>query len=227
MANVFVPDAGGSHAARGEHVNFAKGTAIYHEGDPAAQWYEVVGGIVRTCRFMADGHRQLTGFFYSGDVFGVDGGRYPESAEAVTNVVLRRSPAKALEYEPTGEGAPRVLERALESAKRSIFLFGHRTAANRVAAFLINMAERSGIEAGVQLPMTRSDIADHLNLTLHTVSRTICDFARKRLIAFHGPQNVRILDLEGLRVIAGEIPDETADHHLVATTLKVPGKNNC
>ena len=54
--------------------------------------------------------------------------------------------------------------------------------------------------------MTRSDIADYLNLTLHTVSRTIADFARKRLIALDSPQHVRILDLDGLRALSGE-PD--------------------
>lgn len=187
-------------------VQHAKGATIYHQGDFTRHWFEVISGIVRTCRFMADGHRQLTGFFYSGDVFGVDGARHLESAEAVTDVVLRRDgPAVAAHGQGT---APQPLERALESARRSIFLFGHRTAANRVAAFLITTAERSGIEAGVQLPMTRSDIADHLNLTQHTVSRTIAEFARKGLIALHGRQNVRILDLEGLRFVAGEAEHE-------------------
>jgi CRP/FNR family transcriptional regulator, nitrogen fixation regulation protein len=183
----------------GQH---SKGDTIYHQGDLAYQWFEVISGIVRTCRFMADGHRQLTGFFYAGDVFGVEGPRRCESAEAVTDVVIRRVPLAALGHGP--DRAPQAFERALESARRSIFLFGHRTAANRVAAFLITMAERSGIDEGVQLPMTRSDIADHLNLTLHTVSRTISDFARKGLIALHGRQEVRILALDGLRAIAGE-----------------------
>jgi CRP-like cAMP-binding protein len=189
-------------------VQFAKDQAIYHQGDSANQWFEVVTGIVRTCRFMADGHRQLTGFYYAGDVFGVDGTHYCESAEAVTEVALRRSRAASLNQEP-GDDAALALEKALESARRSIFLFGHRTAANRVAAFLITMAERSGLRAGLQLPMTRSDIADHLNLTLHTVSRTISEFARNGLILLHGRQEVRILDLDGLRVIAGEAVGST------------------
>ena len=193
------------HSAGGQ-VRFAKGSAIYHEGDRAGHWYEVANGIVRTCRFHADGHRQLTGFYYSGDVFGIDSARYEESAEAVTDVMLRRYPAGSRE----GEEAASVpaLEKALDSARRSIFLFGHRTAANRVAAFLIAMTQRSGAAEDVELPMTRGDIADHLNLTLHTVSRTIGELARKGLIALHGPQAVRILDIDGLRAIAGEVAEE-------------------
>jgi CRP-like cAMP-binding protein len=183
---------------------FTKGTAVYHQGDPAGYWYEVTAGIVRTCRFMADGHRQLTAFHHMGDVFGVDGARYRESAEAVTDVVLNRFPAVDQDGGSDLGSGSRVLEKALESARRSIFLFGHRTAANRVAAFLIGMAERSAALTGVELPMTRSDIADHLNLTLHTVSRTMSDFARKGLIALDGPQTMRILDLDGLRIIAGD-----------------------
>jgi CRP-like cAMP-binding protein len=188
-------------------VQYVKGEAIYHQGDPAQKWFEVVSGIVRTCRFMADGHRQLTGFFCADDVFGVERDFHTESAEAVTDVVLRCTPTSG-PGEDRASDDPRALGKALESARRSIFLFGHRTAANRVAAFLITMAERSGLSAGVQLPMTRSDIADHLNLTLHTVSRTISEFARNGLIALHGRQNVRILDLDGLRAVAGEAADD-------------------
>ncbi len=215
VTNVFARDDRDPRGVDFGHVQFSKGTAIFHEGDPASQWYEVVGGIVRTCRFMADGHRQLTGFFYAGDVFGLDRATYRESAEAVTDVVLSRYSARDLKQEVASADRPRIFERALESARQSIFLFGHRTAANRVAAFLITMAERSGLRAGLHLPMTRSDIADHLNLTLHTVSRTICDFERKGLIALDGPQEVRILDPQGLRIHAGESAGDGMDRFVV------------
>ena len=186
-------------------VSFEKGSTIYHEGDTSQYWFEVVSGIVRTCRFLSDGHRQLTGFFYSGDVFGVEAPRYLESAEAVTGILLRRFPASpAHGSDAAGEERERILEKALDNARRCIFLFGHRTAANRVAAFLIASAARSRAKDGVELPMTRSDIADHLNLTLHTVSRTISDLARQGLIACHGPQTIRILNSNGLRIAAGD-----------------------
>ena len=200
-------------------VQHSKGCTIYHQGDVASQWFEVVSGIVRTCRFMADGHRQLTGFYYSGDVVGVDGPRHCESAEAVTDVVLRRAPASTLGHGP--DRGPMAFERALESARRSIFLFGHRRAANGVAAFLITTAQRSEIEVGVQLPMTRGDIADHLNLTLHTVSRTISDFAKRGVIELNGRQGLRIRDLEGLRAIAGEAEADARDPRSPAEEIGV------
>lgn len=205
MITIYAHGSDGGQRLSGQLVSVHKGKAIYHQGDAANHWYEVVSGTVRTCRFMGDGHRQLTGFFYADDVFGVDRGNHRESAEAVTGVVLRRFPANPSEpIQATDKTGQKALERALESARECIFLFGHRTAANRVAAFLIAIADRSAGKSGVQIPMTRSDIADYLNLTLHTVSRTISEFARDRLIALDGPQNVRILDLERLRLLAGD-----------------------
>lgn len=214
MITLYSRDSVTDQRSTGQLVSLAKGSAVYHQGDSAAFWYEVASGIVRTCRFLSDGHRQLTGFFYSDEVFGVDASIYQESAEAVTNVVLRRYPTRADDDGDTvADARGKVLEKALESARRCIFLFGHRTAANRVAAFLISQAERCGAQAGLQLPMTRSDIADYLNLTLHTVSRTIADFARKRLIALDSPQHLRILDLDGLRALSGE-PDAQDGFHV-------------
>ncbi len=204
-------------------VQFAKGDSIYHQGDVANQWFEVVSGMVRTCRFMADGHRQLTGFHYSGDVFGVEGDRHCESAEAVTDVIVRRT-AKSTPCDGADD-VPQPFEKALESARRSIFLFGHRTATNRVAAFLMTVAQRSEFAVGVQLPMTRSDIADHLNLTLHTVSRTIRDFAKKGLIELNGRQHLRILDPGGLRRLAGDAAEDNGDPALPGNWSPPPGES--
>jgi len=195
-------------------MRIGKGVAIYYEGDQAKRWYEVVSGIVRTCRYHVDGHRQLTGFFYAGDFFGVDEDSYKETAEAVTNVVVRRHAHDAT-GQPGGRGksseeTESALRKALTSAQQCIFLLGHRTAAERVAAFLLAAAIRLGATKGVPLPMSRNDIADHLGLTIHTVSRTISDLARRRLIALEGPQRFRVLDEAGLRDLAGEDPTSIA-----------------
>jgi len=191
-------------------MRIGKGVAIYYEGDPARRWYEVVSGIVRTCRYHVDGHRQLTGFFYAGDFFGVDEENYKETAEAVTNAVVRRHGHDSNGTGQTGlhtqDETEAALRKALTSAQQCIFLLGHRTAAERVAAFLLAAAIRLGATKGVPLPMSRNDIADHLGLTIHTVSRTISDLARRRLIALEGPQRFRVLDEMGLRDLAGEDP---------------------
>ena len=192
------------HAANPQDttLKFRKGEIIFSQGDPGDCWFEVVSGTVRTCHFHVDGHRQLTGFFYKGDVFGVEYGARDAAAEAVTNTTLTRRPA--LNDGPNSSGQNRALERALDSANQCIFLLGRRNANERVAAFLLIAAKRLSALDSIPLPMTRSDIADHLGLTIHTVSRTISGFVRQGFIELEGPQLCRIVDLEGLRAIAGE-----------------------
>jgi CRP-like cAMP-binding protein len=191
-------------------LHYTKGTPIYCEGDPAKHWFEVVSGIVRTCRFHADGRRQLTGFFYSGDVFGLDVAFHAEAAEAVTDITLSRHartlPEARSQTDP--EAAEFALRRALDSAQRCIFLLGRKTATERVAAFLIAVTHRLEDHEQIELPMSRSDIADHLGLTIHTVSRTISDLVRRRIIALDGPQHVRIIDRDRLRDLTGESGSE-------------------
>ncbi|HEV2593875.1 MAG TPA: helix-turn-helix domain-containing protein [Sphingomicrobium sp.] len=178
-----------------------RGTTIYSEGDTANFWYEVSAGTVRTCRYLANGQRHLTGFYYPEDAFGLDLEVYRETAESVSDVVLSRHPTRA--DRDIAHARDGMLEKAWEQARERIFLFGHKTAANRVAAFILEVGERTHA-SGLELPMSRSDIADYLNLTLHTVSRTISDFARKDLISLNGPQNIRIVDIDGLRAVAGD-----------------------
>ena len=59
-------------------LKFRKGEIIFSQGDPGDCWFEVISGTVRTCHFHVDGHRQLTGFFYQGDVFTASYAAVPE-----------------------------------------------------------------------------------------------------------------------------------------------------
>jgi CRP/FNR family transcriptional regulator, nitrogen fixation regulation protein len=185
-------------------LKFLKGEIIYSQGDPAADWFEVISGTVRTCYLYSDGHRQLTGFFYSGDVFGIDSGHYSSSAEAVTAVTLRRCGRGFGEGAKLSEAPPvsGAYQRALNNAHACIFLLGRRTATQRMAAFLLATAQRLVIKRAFALPMSRSDIADHLGLTVHTVSRTLSEFVRRNLISLNGPQMITIEDHAGLVLLA-------------------------
>ena len=116
-----------------QYASFDKASVIYHEGDSARHWYEVVSGIVRTCRFLSDGHRQLTGFFYSDDVFGVEASAYRESAEAVTNVLLRRFDSNEVADGPsphTDARAPACCIRAVSNASISGMIWRNGSRAN-------------------------------------------------------------------------------------------------
>src|ERR1700758_5530370 len=77
-------------------LSFDQDCEIYGEGEEALSYYKVVSGVVRTCKFLADGRRQIDAFHVAGDVFGIEtGSEHSLSAEAVSDckIVAYRLPA--------------------------------------------------------------------------------------------------------------------------------------
>jgi len=184
--------------------NVAKGDILYRQGDSRTAWFEVDSGIIRTCRHHSDGSRQVVGFFFEGDVFGTDREHHSTTAEAVTDAVVTRVCQTNAVDSVNGVLPDGFLQRALESADRSLFLFGRRKAASRLAAFLIHFAERSGSTDKIHLPMSRDDIADHLGLTVETVSRTFSELARRGVLLFCSSHLIAIVDPAELHRLAGD-----------------------
>ncbi|WP_417591469.1 helix-turn-helix domain-containing protein [Parasphingorhabdus sp.] len=190
-------------------LRFKAGQVIFDEGQKATRWYEVVRGTVRTCRFHIDGHRHLTGFYFSGDVFGADYGYYSTAAEAVTDVTVRCY--RVGDISETGEPKPdlseavSILFRAMSSAQKYLFIMGHRTALEKLAAFLLCIHNQNNDDLHLILPMSRADIADFLGLTIHTVSRTFTELAQRGLIKIEGRHSIVITDKTGLCRLAGEM----------------------
>ena len=60
-------------------MHFAADRQIYAEGDEARCFYKVVSGVVRTCRFLSDGRRQIDAFHTRRRRVRVRGGRRPSA----------------------------------------------------------------------------------------------------------------------------------------------------
>jgi CRP/FNR family transcriptional regulator, nitrogen fixation regulation protein len=178
-----VPLSGGAMQAgalelMGACMSFPANTEIYGENEPADYLYKIVNGTVRTYKVLMDGRRQIGAFYLPGDIFGFDSGdEHTLSAEAITDckiIVIKRSAVMALAardnevarqmWALTARELRRVQEHSLVLIK---------SAEERVAGFLLEMAERVPAGAAVELPMSRQDIADYLGLTIETVSRTL------------------------------------------------------
>jgi CRP/FNR family nitrogen fixation transcriptional regulator len=178
-------DAGPHGVAR----TFTKGEELFAEGDETAAFYQVVSGTIRTCRLLSDGRRQIDAFHLPGDIFGLENGEVHRfSAEAVDKagvVAFRRDSLRQPAALDTALGS-RVVAAMLQNLERAqdhMVLLGRKTAQEKIATFLVDMARRIGRGDSFALPMPRSDIADHLGLTIETVSRTLSEFARKNYIA--------------------------------------------
>ena len=156
---------------------------LFSEGDDADNVYNILAGILKLYKLLPDGRRQITGFVYPGDFLGIAaGGVYSYSSEAVTDVALCRFPRRQLFllFDRFPKLESRLLGIAtdeLTAAQDQMLLLGRKTAAEKLASFMLALARRmngaNGEARPVPVPMTRSDVADYLGLTVETVSRTL------------------------------------------------------
>jgi CRP/FNR family transcriptional regulator, nitrogen fixation regulation protein len=187
-ANSSAPAAGGFGAMElmGSLMRFGPNEEIFGENEPADYVYKVTKGAVRTYKILSDGRRQIGGFYLPGDIFGLEMGKEHQfSAEAIndaTVLVIRRSAIVSL-AERDCEAARELWTftgRELHRVQEHMMLLV-KSAQQRVACFLLEMAERLTTTDAIELPMSRQDIADYLGLTIETVSRTmsqlVCDHA--------------------------------------------------
>lgn len=194
-------------------VRFRKGEVIFEQDENLAQIFVITRGLVRLYRLTSDGQRQITGFLGSGDLLGGikrNAGAYC-TAEAITDIEACAFDRKG--FVPFLHGHPDLCLAFLIAATDEIeaqyvhsVLLARKQAARRLAAFLLIVARRwHAPEDGdtVHIPMARADIADHLGLTIETVSRVFAQFKRQGLTELHGPKTVILKNLPALYELAG------------------------
>jgi CRP-like cAMP-binding protein len=192
----------------GAPMSFSRNNEIYGEGEPAEYLYKMVSGTVRTSKVLADGRRQVGGFYIAGDIFGLEtGNEHTFSAEAITEckvLVIKRSALMALAardhdvarqlWTITGTELGRVQDHIMLLVK---------SAQERVAAFLLEMSERVSAGNAVELPMSRQDIADYLGLTIETVSRTLTVLENAATIELSSSRRIVLRNRSALRALNG------------------------
>ncbi|GGG39855.1 hypothetical protein GCM10008026_20990 [Chelatococcus composti] len=182
-----------------------KDEELFAEGDPAVFFYRVTEGVIRTSKLLSDGRRQIDAFHFPGDVFGVEAGdehRFSaEAATAATVIAYRRRDLDELHFDETfSREVLDAVMHALERAQRHMLLLGRKSAIEKIATFLVDMAERLDGDDAIELPMSRLDIADHLGLTIETVSRSLTELERKGII--HVPASRRTIVLRDKAALA-------------------------
>lgn len=204
-----VPDVNPLDAI-GSVMSVRSGREVYAEGDIATHWYRVAAGVLRTCKLLPDGRRQIDDFLFEGDIFGLEGtGDHCFGAEAVTNAAVvsysrSRFDAIAASDATLSASLLQMTLKRLDKAHKRLLLLGRKTAEEKLATFLLEMLERSEELEAITLPMSRTDIADYLGLTIETVSRTFSVFKRDGMVALPNAHTVVILDRDGLEELTGD-----------------------
>ncbi len=201
--------------ASGTTVARASGDTIFFEGDIATYVYNLTSGVLRLSKLLPDGRRQIAGFLFPGDFLGITmEDEHAFTAEAI--IPSKLCQFSRARFDAFVDTHPRLERRLyaiaaheLAAARQQVVLLGRKTAAERVASFLLMLDARrissgSGeeLEGDITLPMSRSDIADYLGLRIETVSRELSALKASRLIRLTTTQTIRFVDRERLEQLA-------------------------
>jgi len=207
----------GEDLERFESVKFAsravrQGVHLFNAGDKLSCLYSIRDGFFKTSLPGSQGREQVTGFFMSGDLVGLDGlgdGRYNVTAVALEDSTVWMMPyavitAMAQEIPSLQSSLHSELSREAARSYAVMMLLGSTSAQERVAGFLLDLSRRHlgrGLSgSSLRLRMTRADIGSYLGITIETVSRTLSTFQKAGLMNVQ-QRALSILDVDGLERI--------------------------
>ena len=185
------------HATLGPVSFHPANSVIYAQGEAAGPLYYVEFGTVRVCRVAPDGRRQIAAFYSAGEVFGFE----PDNthlfyAESVDGAGIRSVRPKM--QDGAAEEVLKVALRGLIAVQSHLMMTARLSAAERLAAFLLDLMQRQGSDDSVALQMQRQDIGDYLGLTFETVSRVFRVLKDSGFIRLPTPDRVKVISREGL-----------------------------
>jgi len=196
----------------GMRVRLPPRMTVYHEGSPAQWIFAITDGAVKCYRDLPSGKRVVGAFLFARDLFGLaENGQYLNCAQTLTITTMYRLPVNELaallkhDADMQFKFLMKVTHELREAQRRAI-LISRRDAAGRLAMFISQMGARECLSVHtrlVPLPMTRSDIAGFLGLSLESVSRAAAELEHRGLVEFESRHRARIVDPDGFaRLVA-------------------------
>ena len=190
-----------------------KGRFLYHEGDEFQSVFAVRSGALKAFRTTDSGREQVTGFYFPGEILGMDGisnNLHASSAQALETTAVCEIPFNSLEklsalMPSLQRHFFQIMSREITEDQQLITLLSKNSAEERVAALILSISSRNARRklsaTRFRLPMSRIDIGNYLGLTVETVSRV---FSRMQKLNFLQVNNkeIEIMDLDGIRSLA-------------------------
>ncbi|WP_146588335.1 transcriptional regulator FnrL [Puniceibacterium confluentis] len=203
---------------------YAPGESLASAGEKLDHLSSLVTGCATMSRTLEDGRRQAVGLLLPADFIGRPGRAISlYDIEAVSEVTLCRF--ERVQFERLVRETPHIAARLLtmtldelDAAREMAVTLGRRTAREKIASFLVSMARRQTAVTKravpvspvlLHLPLSRQAIADHLGLTIETVSRQLTQLRKSGLISVIDSRDITIPDFESLQLEAGD--DDATD----------------
>jgi CRP/FNR family cyclic AMP-dependent transcriptional regulator len=191
--------------------SYPRGSALFHERQISDRVIVILSGRVKLSRVSEDGTEVVFAIRDAGDLLGeqsaIDG--EPRSATAIALdpvealvvptrdfiVFLEENPRAALQI-------TRMLSQRLRDADRKRFEFASQDSVGRVAARIVELAERFGspVDGGVQidLPISQEELAGWTGCSREAVSKALQTLRAPGWIETRR-RHITVLDLEAVR----------------------------
>lgn len=191
-----------------------KGEFLFRSGDPAEDCFVVRSGSYKTITLTSGGDEYVTGFYFPGELVGLAGmagGERQDSAVALeTSTACRLRPDDLPTFWDIGSGRAllRLVGQSEQHGVEHHITLSHSGADARVAGFLLALSRRMKQQRrdhlDLPLPMSRTDLASYLGMTLESLSRVLARFARAGVIVATRTR-VTLTDPDCLQGIAGHV----------------------
>ncbi len=190
-----------------------KGQHLYREGDDFQSVFAVRSGSIKAYKTTDDGREQVTGFYFPGEILGMDGiskNQHASSAKALETAAICEIPFASLEklsavMPSLQRHFFQLMSREITDDQVLITLLSKNSADERVAALMLSISTRNARRklsaTQFRLPMSRVDIGNYLGLTVETVSRVFSRMQKMEILKVDNKE-IEILDLEGVRAMA-------------------------
>lgn len=186
---------------------------LYREGDDFQSVYAVRSGTLKAYKTTDDGREQVTGFYFPGEILGMDGisnNSHASSAKALETAAVCEIPFTSLEK--LSSLMPnlqrhffQLMSREITEDQQLITLLSKNSADERVAALMLSISTRNArrklSSTQFRLPMSRVDIGNYLGLTVETVSRVFSRMQKMDILRVDNKE-IEILDIQGLQTMA-------------------------
>ena len=181
-------------------------------GEDVHTYSNILSGVVKLTKLMADGRQQIVGLQFAPDFLGrIFSSQSTYSAEAATDVRVCSFPKSVIEdLTRTAPNMEHALHeqtlKELDEAREWMLTLGRKTATEKVASFLYLIASNIDPEfeddnhaIRFELPLKRMEIADFLGLTIETVSRQITKLRKSGVIELENNRTVIVPSLPKLQ----------------------------
>lgn len=195
-------------------LSLPPGRYVFHEGDGDDSLYDIAAGALSLSKLLPDGRRQIVGFRFAGDLLGLSAGRdNTYSAETLSPAILYRFDRKSfarfsMDHPKVEHQLLSLASDELVRAQEHLLILGRKTATERLASVLIRLVRRIGRHDRdgwrVDLPMTRTDLADYIGLTTETVSRTFAYLRSEGVVDTYGVRSLLVPRVKALASYSGD-----------------------